>query len=64
MNCVECEKEMSLVTVNDDPNKGFAYNVFECSDCMIIAKENVWKNKGMVWVYPDNQTITITLKEK
>lgn len=50
MNCISCGKEMDLVLVNDNPNEGYAYNVYHCDDCMMLCRENVWSNSGEVWV--------------
>ena len=41
MKCINCDAEMKVITVNDDPTRGFAYNVYECNECMIICKSNV-----------------------
>lgn len=59
MNCPKCNSVIRTITCNDDPNKGIAYNVFECIDCMIIIKENVWDHKGTIIINPDNTIETI-----
>jgi hypothetical protein len=41
---------MSLVDVNDNPNEGYAYNVWHCLTCANICKENVWDYKGYIWI--------------
>lgn len=53
MNCVSCNCGMEVITVNDRPNLGYAYNVYECFMCMILAKEDVWKNAGVLWIFPN-----------
>lgn len=56
MKCIKCQRETQLIAVNDNPNRGYAYNVYHCLDCMIICHSNVWENKGDMWVYPDHST--------
>lgn len=58
MKCIKCKEDMKLEAVNDDPNRGFAYNVFQCIDCIIVVKKNVWKNKGCIWIFPDNNILS------
>ena len=48
MNCKCCNKEMKLIDVNDNPDRGYAYNIFHCIYCMIVCKEDVWENKGVL----------------
>lgn len=56
MKCPVCGTTMDFKFCNDDPNKDIAYNVYECFDCMIISKENLWKHKGIIWIFPNNTT--------
>lgn len=50
MECKYCKGEMEVIAVNDSPNNGYAYNVFHCFPCMVIMKQDVWKNPGKVWI--------------
>ncbi len=31
---------------------GIAFNVGICSDCYIVARENVWDFEGTIYIYP------------
>lgn len=60
MICLECGKEMEGMGVGDTcsgsatDGGSYAWNLYACHWCMIVARENVWDCKGVVWVYPDN----------
>jgi hypothetical protein len=61
---------MSLLGVMDTGSSGsthdggdYAINLYECGNCMTIAKESVWDHPGVVWVYPDNTTEVVSEKE-
>lgn len=56
MKCPDCLEKMELVHCYDSPDKGFAYNMYHCNNCMIYCKENVWKHKSELWIDPDNFT--------
>ena len=45
--CKKCSNVPTLEFVWDDGNK-YAYNVYLCSKCGRIFKENVWENKGIM----------------
>ncbi len=61
MKCRDCDSDMKGESVFDNPHgdrKGrlTAWNLYSCEECGTIARENVWDNKGIVWVFPDNKT--------
>jgi len=62
MKCIKCGYEMDLIDVMDDPEMGYAYNLFKCINCLVICKNNVWKNPGNLWIMANNE-IKIEHKE-
>ena len=50
MKCKYCKEEMDLIQVDDDPNKGFAHNIYYCECCATLLHNRVWDNKGNTWV--------------
>ncbi len=54
MQCKLCKKDMKFIACSDNPNEGFAYNIYHCDECMVLCKENVWDNAGKFWVLKDN----------
>lgn len=44
--CKGCGEEIELLDVWDDPNVGYAFNVFLCGCCGNLYKVNVWKDAG------------------
>jgi hypothetical protein len=69
VQCIKCNIEMSGEFVADTCTRtathggSYAFNVYCCHDCMIIARENVWDHKGVLWVFPDNKTQFTQSKE-
>ena len=55
MKCIECGEEMDLIYVDDNPNRDYAYNIFSCTHCMVICHNNVWRNRGNIWIYPNHK---------
>lgn len=55
MQCRECNHKMTGVGVHDDPNSGFAYNLYQCDYCGCICKDNVWNNPGELWINAHNE---------
>lgn len=49
---------MELSGCSDNPNKDIAYNIHHCVFCMLICKEDVWKNPGRLWI-DENNEVTI-----
>jgi len=50
MNC-KCGKKMKLIFVWDDSQlTDHAYNIYACQDCGRIMKEDVWEDKGEIWI--------------
>ena len=47
-----CGEEMRGEFVDDNPNAQpcYAYNVFNCGGCGMIAKQSVWNNPGVLWI--------------
>ena len=67
MTCKFCKKEMNFVSRWDDPNIGYCYNLQECVECGAIAKRDVWKNAGILWVAVDGEIekdMVVTINEK
>ena len=55
MKCINCGQEMSGVTCSDDPNTGYAFNLYHCDrGCSSIMKHSVWNDKSKIWILPDN----------
>ena len=54
MKCHYCANEMKGIGCADHPDKGYAYNLFQCDECAAICKEDVWDNKGQTWIPTDN----------
>ena len=58
MECINCGEEMSGVGCGDNPNTGYAFNLFLCDyGCSTIMKQFVWKDKGEIWIFPDNTIV-------
>lgn len=57
MKCVNCEDQMEFIFCTDNPNKGYAYNLYACPSCEGIVKSDVWKNKGYVFISADSSEI-------
>ena len=57
---LECKcgnKDLGLGMVYDEPDTGYAYNLYICGNCGAIHKEDVWNNEGVLIINVDN-TIT------
>jgi len=55
MLCTECNSQTTGIAVYDNPNNGYAYNVYQCDGCGTIIKENVWKDKGYTIITLDDK---------
>lgn len=54
MKCFFCDSdEMEIISGADDPEKGYAYNLYQCRMCDAICKQDVWKHKGEIWISND-----------
>jgi hypothetical protein len=49
MKC-KCGDEMSGLGVWDDPDDGYAFNVYLCEYCGMIIKEDVWEDSGFTCI--------------
>lgn len=61
MKCL-CGEEMQSVkgfdtgSCNGHPGGGdIAWNLYTCDDCGNVCRENVWDNKGIVWIKWDQK---------
>lgn len=54
---------MDFIVCDDDITQRFAYNVYHCRQCSTLAKEDVWKNEGVIWIMMDGK-IERTSREK
>ena len=41
-----CKHTLDLAAVWDDPNQGYAFNLYICNNCGDIVKEDVWEDAG------------------
>lgn len=64
MNCKDCDGQMEFIGCNDDPNEGYAYNIYHCANCMVILKNDVWNNAGNLWIDKDNKITIIPLEKE
>lgn len=56
MECKNCEGKMEYIACGDDPDTGYAFNLYICADgCDTIMKQSVWNDKSEIWIYPDNK---------
>jgi hypothetical protein len=55
LKCVDCKEEMAFIDCNDNPNNGYAYNIYHCIPCMIIYRENVWNNLGIAVIRKEDK---------
>ncbi len=53
MQC-KCKEAMKLLFAWDDGEKN-AYNLYGCERCGRVCKENVWENKGVIWIDIDER---------
>lgn len=57
MVCEHCNSEMrEIILVDDNPNRAYAHNLYQCTKCMTLCKENLWRDKGLLWIYANNDT--------
>lgn len=73
MDCRNCSNPLDLIDRFDTGSGGnvrgkakdkkehqdICFNLYICGNCGAICKENVWDNKGQLWVFEDNSTETI-----
>ena len=57
--CASCGAEMDLVYL-DDTGSGtqkdgysISYNLYACSSCLTVCKEQLWDFKGRFWICSD-----------
>lgn len=51
-SCSECKEDaLEFVTCWDNPDSGFAFNVYLCENCGTLLKEDVWKNAGRTIIH-------------
>lgn len=59
MKCKHCDhdpdEDMVFVCCADSPNLGYAYNLYQCSNCDTLCKQDVWKGAGEIWITTDNK---------
>ena len=48
--CTSCNEESEYMVLWDDPDKGYAFNIYFCFYCGMIIKEDVWENKGILTI--------------
>ena len=49
---------MTFVHCWDDAQEtDHAYNVYACSDCGLLLKKDVWKDKGRRWIALDGSVL-------
>jgi len=53
MKC--CNNKPKFIECFDNPNTGFAWNLYLCEECGSLFKEDVWENKGIIKITPDNK---------
>lgn len=52
--CRFCRDSMDFIACHDNPSKGIAYNLYQCS-CGSVCREDVWNSKGKTWLAEDNE---------
>jgi hypothetical protein len=58
LNCRECGQPMAVVATHDEGSGGqYAYNLHYC-DCGVICKQDVWDNKGELWIQQNDMINT------
>lgn len=57
MKCEFCKNDMKFIHCTDDPNNGYAYNLYVCPNCDSVCKDDVWENKGQYWLNNDSTTV-------
>lgn len=50
---------MEGISVFYNPNIGIAYNLYQCTNCGMLVKYDVWKNKVTTFLKNDNTLINI-----
>lgn len=48
-----CEGEMKIITSGESAyggNHSYCYNLYICSECDSICKEDLWHNSGQLWI--------------
>lgn len=50
MKCLSCQEDMNFSACFDNPALGYAYNLYHCKYCGSICKEDVWNNKGKIFI--------------
>lgn len=57
-DCPTC-KELSLEFINcyDNPDNGYAFNLYLCLDCGTVVKDDVWKNAGKTIINKDGTIV-------
>ena len=50
----ECQNNLEFICCYDNPNTGFAFNIYFCYCCGTLYKEHVWKNKSLTICKPED----------
>lgn len=59
VSCLCSTSELKLIAVSDNPDTGFAQNVYECESCDTIAIKRVWNNQGVTYIEPSGKVTEI-----
>ena len=60
--CAVCGAEMAFIACGDtcsgsnEHGESRAWNVYHCSACEVICREDVWDRPGRTWLFADNTT--------
>ena len=57
MKCKFCTSDMNFIYCTDNPDKGYAYNVYACISCDTLLKEDVWDKAGKIWISTENNIV-------
>lgn len=49
MKCCGYDMEFSLAS--DNPNKGWAFNLYVCEECGMVVKEDVWSKSPIKHIF-------------
>lgn len=44
--CPVCGHSLKFIWCGDNPNMGWATNLYACENCGAIEQQRIWKNKG------------------
>lgn len=60
MQCRGCQEEMALAEVWECGEQKHCWNLYACDGCGAVCRENVWDDKGEVWVFTGNSVAHVT----